>query len=175
MIPVYALGMGPAGDDVYPEGALEKPGACPPQIYYVFSLMVGLENWAQAIGLMIRILQWYNKNPSKDSRRPDRGPPSESMKRFTYRAWEQGRADLIEHNFDTKLKCIWIEWLRLGKELALGIEQAHQDEKGENVNRLFKRCHWDQCACSVFKANHRLKACDGCSAVAYCNQRCQEQ
>ncbi|EKM50054.1 uncharacterized protein PHACADRAFT_153362 [Phanerochaete carnosa HHB-10118-sp] len=55
-----------------------------------------------------------------------------------------------------------------------GFDPKSPDTDGSPFTAL-KRCHWSECLCSVYKPSHRLRICEGCWRVAYCNKICQSK
>lgn len=68
-------------------------------------------------------------------------------------------------------------WMQLGEALELDDNILERAETQQNAVELpvAKRCAWAECLCNAFKPAHGLRVCNGCSAVAYCNKKCQRR
>lgn len=99
------------------------------------------------------------------------------LRRCSHKSLEHAALKIRAHG--QKVHSQWKVIMRLLDTLGKYLEhlEDNSDAKDKDVNPYtpLERCHRPECFCSVHKRSHRLRVCEGCWRVAYCNTYCQSE
>lgn len=131
--------------------------------------------------MIARCVHFVKQHKSRPQVDVDEGfsPPSLSMRRFSHKYWQAAKNKMAAGNYLAKpsLRSIYTTWKQLGETLQLesaALVSSGTQQVGLEL-QVTKRCAWAECLCGAYKPAHGLRLCKGCSAVAYCNSRCQRR